>query len=345
MNLLKVKNINFFLIILSFFIAFLCIEIILKYFYPQNLSGSWRFRHESGLIMNKNSGEAKHFWKSERDGELLSASYSFGKYHNRTYKDLFVDSLENKVLILGGSDTFGWLLNDSDTFVYKLQKKFVNKSFINAATAGWGIADYLKYTELYCKNINPKEVWLFLNNDEILRSIKSNLYKIDNDDKLIKLTPKISFQQKVKFFLNSFYLYQWLLENFHSIQLIRNIIIKIPDPNISFNKEIKYTDNSNLFIKNLLIELKKETNACDANLKLFFLGWPEFDDNKILNFINLANKENFFVNNSIDFYNLLYSKYMVDINKNLNYYKLKEGHPNKFGNNQIFLAVQDVLNK
>jgi len=64
----KKKNIiNLFLLILSISVVFFSIEIYLKNFYPQNLSGSWRIRNENGLITNKNSGEAKHFLKSRKE--------------------------------------------------------------------------------------------------------------------------------------------------------------------------------------------------------------------------------------------------------------------------------------
>jgi hypothetical protein len=355
MILSKKNKINLFLFILSLSIVFLVIEIFLKNFYPQNLSGSWRIRNESGLITNKKSGEAKHYWKNSEEikkrggrvGEAeLYAKYSFGEFHNRIYKNLLVDQLNEKILILGDSYTFGWLLNDEDTFVYQLQKNFMNKFFVNSAAGGWGTADHLKYIQLYCKKINPKEVWIFFNNADINRSITSNLYKIDHDNKLIELNPKISFQEKIKISLNSFYLYHWLLENSHSVQLIRNFFIKIPDHNITFNKIKNSTNDSSYFVKKLFIELKKETELCKTNLKIFYLAWPidnENDNNQTTSFINLTNKEKFYIKHDIKFYNLNYSKYMIDVNKNLSYYKLKEGHPNKHGNKNIFLSIVDML--
>ena len=351
--IVKKKNIiNLFLLILSLSVVFLSIEIYLKTFYPQNLSGSWRIRNENGLITNKNSGEAKHFWKNSEElgeggrGEELYAKYSFGKYNNRIYKNLLVDQSNEKILILGDSYTFGWLLNDEDTFVYQLQKKFINKFFVNSASGGWGTADHLKYIQLYCKKINPKEVWIFFNNADISRSISSNLYKIDYYGNLIELNPRISIQQRIKLFINSFYLYHWLLENSHSVQLIRNSFIKIPDHNITFNKIKKSSNESNYFVKKLFIELKKESELCKANLKIFYLGWPidkEHLNNETKSFINLTNKEKFFIKHDIKFYNLMYSKHMINVKNNVNYYRLKEGHPNKYGNTNIFLSVVDVL--
>lgn len=348
--IVKKKNIiNLFLLILSLSVVFLSIEMYLKNFYPQNLSGSWRIRNENGLITNKNSGEAKHFWKKREDlgkGEELYAKYSFGKYNNRIYKSLLVDQSNKKILILGDSYTFGWLLNDEDTFVYQLQKKFINKFFVNSASGGWGTADQLKYIQLYCKKINPKEIWIFFNNGDISRSISSNLYKIDYYGNLIELNPGISIQQRIKLFINSFYLYHWLLENSHSVQLIRNLFIKIPDHNITFNKIKKNSNESNYFVKKLFIELKKESELCKGNLKIFYLGWPidkEDLNNETKSFINLTNKDKFFIKHDIKFYNLMYSKHMIKVKNNVNYYKLKEGHPNKYGNTNIFLSVVDIL--
>ena len=199
-------------------------------------------------------------------------------------------------------------------------------------------------------NIITELIKIFFNNSDIRRSILSNLYKIDYDGKLIELNPKISFKQKIKIFINSFYLYNFLLENSHSIQLIRNVLIKIPDHNeikIPDHNKIKNSSNeSNYFVKKLFIELKKKTELCKANLKIFYLAWPidkEDLNNETTSFINLTNKEKFFIKYDIKFYNLKVSKHMIDVNNNLSYYKLDEGHPNKFGNINIFLSLVDIL--
>lgn len=85
---------------------------------------------------------------------------------------------------------------------------------------------------------------------------------------------------------------------------------------------------------------------CKANLKIFYLGWPidkEDLNNETKSFINLTNKDKFFINHDIKFYNLMYSKHMINVKNNVNYYRLIEGHPNKYGNTNIFLSVVDVL--
>lgn len=281
----------------------------------------------------------------KREREELFVRYSFGEYNNRIYKNLLVDQSSEKILILGDLFTFGWLLNDEDTFVYNLQKKFINKFFLNSASGGWGTADHLKYLQMYCKKINPKEVWIFVNNSDIDRSIRSNLYDIDNDRKLIELNPKLSLSQKIKVLANSVSFYNFLLENFHSIQLIRIFFTQTPEHNTTFNKKHKFFNDPNSFGKILFIELKKKTELCKSDLKIFYISWPilEKSSTNTQNFINLTEKENFYSKNDIKFYNLKYSKHMADVKKNVHYYSLNVGHPNKLGNEKIFLSVLDVL--
>lgn len=340
--MLKKKISNLFLIITSLCLAFLFVELILKYFYPQNLSGSWRVMHESGLILNKNNGQSKHEW----NGGKLKAKYLFGQYHNRIYKDLPIPISNKKILILGDSFTFGWLLNDEDTFVYQLQKKFGNRFFINVAAGGWGTADHLKYIELYCNKINPEQVWIFLNNSDIDRAIHSNLYVIDERNKLSKVKPQENIVTKIKFTINYFLLYQWLLENLHTVQLIRNFFLETTVYNATFKNSNNFTNDQKYLLlqKKLFIEIKKEVNVCNANLKIFYIGWPHYDNkNKTESFIKLVEKEMFFFKNNIEFYNLKYTKYMIDVNKNPKYYELGETHPNQYGNNKIFFAINKYL--
>ena len=44
------------------------------------------------------------------------------EYHNRIFKNLIKKTDRPKILVLGDSFTFGWLLEDKNTFVYKSKK-------------------------------------------------------------------------------------------------------------------------------------------------------------------------------------------------------------------------------
>lgn len=338
---------NFILIIISFFISFLIVEFFLKNFYPQNLSGSWRIIHESGLMLNKNIGSSEHIWGSGT-ADKINIKYSFGKYHNRLYKNQSRNYSKDKILILGDSFTFGWLLEDKDTFVYNIQRNINNKLFINAASGGWGMADYVKYTELFCKEIAPTEVWVFLNNSDVDRANNSNLYKLDSEGNLDAIIHKKTNLEKLKFILNSYLFYDLLLEKSHAIQFIRNSLLRFYNVNLASNKiEDRKNYYKNILLgKALLTRLKKETTSCGANLKIFYLGWPLLfmQSDEMTHFIKLIKEEDFILKNDIMFYDLSLTKEMKDVQINLNKYSLKEQHPNKKGNQKILSAILSVIN-
>ena len=71
----------------------------------------YRVYGKDGLLLNDKNNEAIHQFE-ERE-----IKYKFGSLHNRIYE--FEDK-NNKILTLGDSFTFGWLIDDKDTFIYKL---------------------------------------------------------------------------------------------------------------------------------------------------------------------------------------------------------------------------------
>ncbi|MCM8543260.1 MAG: hypothetical protein NE328_23530, partial [Lentisphaeraceae bacterium] len=99
-QLSKKKKILFILIAVAigFIIALISAEILIRIVSPQNLSGSWRQYHESGLILNKDSGESRH-----QQGER-TVTYNFTDFHTRNSR---IISGTKKVLVLGDSFTFG----------------------------------------------------------------------------------------------------------------------------------------------------------------------------------------------------------------------------------------------
>ena len=101
------------------------------------------------------------------------------------------DEKENKVKIaafLGDSFTFGHLLPNGSTYVDRLQNHFLNEfEIINAAGGGWGTADYAKYIEIFCEKIRPQQIFIYLNFGDIDRSLKSTLYRL-NDEGQLELT-------------------------------------------------------------------------------------------------------------------------------------------------------------
>ncbi len=120
------------LLSVSIALSLLLAELIVYVIMPQNLSGSWREQTENGLIVNKSTGTARHQY-----GERV-VHYEFSEPHLRAP----VPNGKIKILVLGDSYTFGWLLESEKTYVNlaqsQLDRKFGKGVFtlLNAAAAG-----------------------------------------------------------------------------------------------------------------------------------------------------------------------------------------------------------------
>tara|TARA_X000000950_G_C13691700_1_gene568355 strand:- start:50 stop:784 length:735 start_codon:yes stop_codon:yes gene_type:complete len=220
---------NFFLLILSTLLSLIVIEIYLIFFMPQERNGSWRFQDESGSFFNKKFGSAKHEFIGKKN--QISIVYNFGKYHNRVYKGFEENDNPNKILVLGDSNIFGWLLEDKQTFVYQLQNKFNQYYFVNASAGGWSDVDMYNYLKKNCSRIKPEYTLLFL---EVDRTIGTKaIYLNARDDLKFKKVP-IS---NLKKYLNDKFIYKFLSENSHLFQIIKTLYVNLSNENyINFVK-------------------------------------------------------------------------------------------------------------
>ena len=101
-------------------------------------------------------------------------------------------SASERVLVLGDSFTFGWLLKDADTYVAHLQRRIDTHygigrfELINAGHGGWGASDYVRYYEDYGADLDISAVLIFLNTDDIGRSLRAGQYSIDEGSAKLK---------------------------------------------------------------------------------------------------------------------------------------------------------------
>ncbi|MCX7121798.1 MAG: SGNH/GDSL hydrolase family protein [Gammaproteobacteria bacterium] len=128
-----------------------------------------------GYWLNPNSGD---------DQPLPWVNKLKYHYYPPHLRNTPVSKTANHILVLGDSFTFGWFLPWEDTYVYQLQDQ-IDRTFgknifqlLNAGVGGWGTADQLAYLEEYGAKTSPKYVLVFLNTDDIGRSIKRNIYKL-----------------------------------------------------------------------------------------------------------------------------------------------------------------------
>ncbi len=149
---------NFFLIIFGLTFAILLAESLLrllgylpwKYEVSNNIGiyendnvKGWISKKGEFKIQNPNDNKNK-FMKILEDGDRFT-----GKISNNL----------NKILIIGGSFTQGWGVNDSETFSYKLQNKLANYKIKNYGQGGYGgVQSLLLLDEVLKKNNNTKLV-------------------------------------------------------------------------------------------------------------------------------------------------------------------------------------------
>src|SRR5262245_54928272 len=96
----------------SLLIALAAGELAVRFLAPQDLSGSWRNQHPRGYLLNKAEGSSRHQF-----GDRV-VQYRFNEFHQRGGP---VSDQGRRLLAVGDSYTFGWLLNAEDTYVGRLQ--------------------------------------------------------------------------------------------------------------------------------------------------------------------------------------------------------------------------------
>jgi hypothetical protein len=193
-------------------------EVVVRLFAPQDLSGSWRTTSPRGYSLNTPGRTVQHQYRDR------VVQYRFNHDHLRGPE---VNEQARHVLIVGDSYTCGWLVSEEDTFVARLQHK-ADEAFgagvfqlLNAGTIGWGTADYVSFVQDFGDRLHPVAVLVFLNTDDIGRSLKSRLFDINNASNLVaRATPPPAPSRLAR--LAQHESFQWMLERSHLLQLVRH---------------------------------------------------------------------------------------------------------------------------
>jgi hypothetical protein len=218
---------NVLLVFVSTCASLLLCEVILRVAFPQDLSGSMGVYTKDGLLANKSSGTAFHQMGARR------VEYHYAPPHLR---DLDADlraagGPSRKVLVVGDSFTFGWLLSDRDTYVQRLED-YINAArpssvprfrFLDAAMSRWGAADYTVYLRDYLPLVRPDYVVVFVNTDDIGRALKSPLVSFQAG----RLTFRKGPPHRFKALVNGLPLYNFLLEHSQVTALARKAFVAI----------------------------------------------------------------------------------------------------------------------
>lgn len=330
--------------LIYFFLLVLLIEITLNLVKLKNIHfvGNFLSYGDNNVDILKPSKIFTHAYNN------YEAIYIHQKYYNRISTKDNINS-KDKILILGDSFAFGWLLNEEYIINNELSKRYPKYYFINSSTPGHSLSDNLQFLKSYCKEIKPKKVILIMNYHHIKRSVENNFFEINNG-KFVQKKKEVSDLRK---FLRENEAYGFLINNFKFMQLIRSIVYHYSINNSKKNtnnnivKKVNYHNSTE--IGNLIVEeIVEEINRCNSKIIFVYNGWYASYDEK--NYSNLTIK---FIKNTNIFRekNLILedaSEDLKEVHSNMKKYQISEYgdvHPNNEGAKIKNLAIINKLEK
>jgi lysophospholipase L1-like esterase len=205
-------------------VALLIVEAGLRWFTPRSDTTYWLTTSAQGYALNKRSSTADYVVAPGR-----SIRYDINSLGFRGAEPHRADT---RVLVVGDSVTFGWLLNESDTYVSQIAASAAREwgprriSFMNAAVAGWGPADYAAFVEDRGDELRPDVLLVFIGFDDVRRAWVSPLWALAPDGTVSRHTPSQA-KPGVKR-LADVPGYRFLVMHSRAAQLLRQAVIASP---------------------------------------------------------------------------------------------------------------------
>lgn len=210
--------------IISITIALLLGEFVIRLFYPQVTSPVQFFYDEKlgGMVHVPNQ---KGFKEHPKVYYYEYQNNDIGMRDTRQLADYA--QYPNKILCLGDSFTYGWGVNDNETFASILEKKINNDSIavLNAGVSGTGTDHALKFFQVRGKELNPKTAIYFYFDNDIRDNMANAYFHIANDSIIVNdknSYASINALKKNKLVHSK--IYNWLSSNSHLFGLIRKNI-------------------------------------------------------------------------------------------------------------------------
>lgn len=206
-------------------LALIVVELLIRVLMPQPLSGAWLEESGGGYDVNRPLTRARHI-KGAHDVEY--------RLNELGFRGPSLGLSKRRVLVLGDSVTFGWLLDERETYVGKIAAAADREwgansiELMNAAVGGWGSAEYLAFLEDRGASLPQHQaVLVFLSGDETRRARRSGLWRLENGA-LVRL-PKAR-QGPAYRSLNRVPGYLFLIEHSHLASLARRIVLSRSTP-------------------------------------------------------------------------------------------------------------------
>ncbi len=199
-------------------------EVIVRMWAPQQLSGRWRLLTDGGYFVNLPNAVARH------RNRARDVSY---RINSEGLRGGELTGEGARVLALGDSVTFGWLLDEQDTHVAVLQSEADRAigrghlQILNGGAGGWGTDDVLAWVEDRAEALAPRAILVFLSSRDIDRSWDDGLYELDaaTASGVRRGTPHAKTTSGMRA-LTHVPGYDWLLHHSHLVQLARHALVR-----------------------------------------------------------------------------------------------------------------------
>jgi hypothetical protein len=197
-------------------------EALVRHVAPQDTPGAWFEAGPRGLVLNRAATITDH------TGGGRDAIYRINRFHQRGRRP---DGNAVRVLVLGGTQTFGLLTAEHESFVGRLERR-ANRMFggrrfqmLNAATAGWTMADGLAYLELTGPMLLPRAVLLFVEPGDPAAALRRGLYRRGAGDALTLAAADAPLRgAALADFFRAARFYRWLAAHSHLLRLGRDAL-------------------------------------------------------------------------------------------------------------------------
>jgi lysophospholipase L1-like esterase len=216
------------LLLASSGVALLLGELLVRVLAPQQLLGPAYIASSRGYGRHRPSATVRHRFPSQG----IDVRYTFDARGLRVVgPPPSADAL--RVLLLGDSFAFGWLLADPDTLAARLDALAAAPPgpgapplstrrirFLDGATGGWGTAQILAFVEESIDSIAPHAVLVVVNVEDAGRSADSALFSLRPDGSLEAGTP-LPPTGRFRGWLGRSPAWAFLAERSHALALVR----------------------------------------------------------------------------------------------------------------------------
>ena len=218
---------------ISLFIGLIIGEVIIRIFFPQVISPV-QFYYDSKLGGMVPVPNQKGFKSHPKEYYYEYQNNEIGMRDTRQIADY--KQIPFKILSIGDSFTYGWGVNDDETFSKILEKKINRDSVavLNAGASGAGTDYALKFFQVRGKEISPKVVLYFYYENDRVDNLENRYFTIENDSIITKPfneASNLNAIQKNK--LADSKVYNWFSSHSHLFSMIRTQV------GIMWNKKVK----------------------------------------------------------------------------------------------------------